>query len=104
MKKPVIATALGGIHEYLQPEHYFGLDSKMVQVSEVPYIKFYTSDQMWAEVDEKQLIKGMQFVYKNRDISTAKGVVAKEFMKNSFNYHRVGEAMLLRLREIYRIL
>src|SRR3990167_3917906 len=57
MGKPVIATARGGIHEYLQPEHYFGIDSKYVSLTEVPYIKFYTADQMWAEVDEKQLIK-----------------------------------------------
>ena len=102
MSKPVIATARGGIHEYLQPEHYFGIDSKYVPVTEVPYIKFYTTDQMWAEVDEKQLIKAMQFCYTNKELATSKGVVAKDFIKESFNYHRIGEDMKLRLKEIYR--
>lgn len=104
MGKPVISTALGGIHEYLRPEHYFGLESKMVSVKEVPYIKFYTSDQMWAEVDEKQLIKAMQFVYANKELATSKGVIAKDFIKDQFSYHKIGEKMRMRLQDIYRSL
>lgn len=104
MSKPVIATARGGIHEYLSPEHYFGLESRYVPVVEVPYIKFYTADQRWAEVEEKQLIQTLQFVYRNRAVASAKGVVAKDFIKENFSYHKVGEAMRERLREIYRSL
>ena len=100
--KPVIATSRGGIHEYLKPEHYFGIDSSMVPVTEVPYIKFYTQDQMWAEIDEAQLIKTMQYVFKNREKSGAKGVLAKEYCKENFSYHKIGEQMRMRLQEIYR--
>jgi len=102
--KPVIATARGGIHEYLRDNHYYPVNSKYVPVTEVPYIKFYKADQKWAEVDEAELIKSMQFVYANPRLASAKGVLAKDMIKNQFNYHRIGGLMRERLEEIYKSL
>jgi len=99
--KTAISTARGGIHEYLNDEHYFRLDDKRVNVIENPLIKFYTADQHWFEVDEGHLKKTMWFVFNKNSIASAKGVVAKEHCKNLFSYHVTGQKMLERLREIY---
>jgi len=102
MKKPVISTARGGVHEYLRPEHYFPIESYYVPVEEVSYIKFYTKDQMWAEIKEEELRETMRFVFNNRDTAKAKGDVGCDFIKESFNYWRVGSMMRKRLEEIYK--
>lgn len=102
MGNPVISTARGGIHEYLFDEHYFRIDSTYVPVVENPSIPWYTEDQNWAEVDRTQLKKTMRFVYENQAIVKAKGIVAKDFIKDNFSYHRVGKMMLERLERIYK--
>jgi len=102
MGNVVTATARGGIHEYLRDEHYFGLPSKMVPVTEVPWIKFYTKDQNWAEADKEYLIKTMKYIYKNYELCKAKGITAREYVKENFNYYKIGYLMRERLEEIYK--
>lgn len=104
MGKPVIATARGGIHEYLRDEHYFPVDSLYVPVTEVPYIKFYTKDQMWAEPDLKHLIKTMRFVYDKFDLCKIKAKTAQSFIKEEFNYFKVGLMIRNRIETIYKSL
>lgn len=102
--KIVIATARGGIHEYLRNEHYFGIDSEYVGVTTVPWIKFYTEDQKWAEVDHAHLRKLMRFVFDHRDEAQAKGMVAQEFIKENFSYQKIGQKMAERINNIYKSL
>lgn len=101
MGKTVVSTARGGIHEYLNDEHYFRLEDKRVPVIENPLIKYYTADQHWFDVDIGHLKKTMWFVFNKSQIANSKGVLAKDFIKNHFSYHLVGQKMLERLREIY---
>ena len=101
MGKTAISTARGGIHEYLNDEHYFRLDDERVPVIENPLIKYYTADQHWFDVDIGHLKKTMWFVFNKSSIASAKGIVAKDHIKSLFSYHKVGQQMLERLREIY---
>jgi glycosyltransferase involved in cell wall biosynthesis len=101
MGKTAISTARGGIYEYLRQEHYFPIDSKYVPVTETPWIKFYTVDQQWAEIDGEKLKQAMRFAYTNQIISAAKGIVAKSYIKDNFSYHKIGGMMRERLEKIY---
>jgi len=102
MGKTVVSTARGGIHEYLQDEHYFRVPSLYVPVTEQNWIPWYTKDQNWAEVDKEQLKKVMLFVFRNQQIAQAKGMVAKNYIKDKFSYHKIGDQMKQRLEVIYR--
>lgn len=104
MGKPVIATSRGGIHEYLQEEHYFKIPSKYVPVREVNWIKFYTKDQKWAEIDKEKLKLAMLYCYNNRILAGAKGIVAKQFIKHNFSYAQIGNKMRERLEKIQKTL
>lgn len=100
MGKPVISTARGGIHEYLNEEMYFPIPSTYVPVIEQPWIKFYRSDQNWAEPDYDKLMETMKWVYSNRKIAETKGIKAKNHMKKEFNFYDVGLQMRKRLEDI----
>lgn len=102
--RPVISSAQGGIHEYLRDEHYFKIPSVYVPVIPNASIPWYTADQRWGEIDKTALKKAMLFAYNNPELVKAKGVVAKNFMKDSFGFHRIGKMMLKRLEDIYRAL
>jgi glycosyltransferase involved in cell wall biosynthesis len=104
MGKPAISTARGGIHEYLSTDHYFPIPSTYVPVKEVPWIPYYKEGQKWADIDKEKLKEAMLFAFANRDIVTAKGALAKEYIKNTFSYHKVGEKMRKRLEQIQKSL
>lgn len=104
MEKPAIATARGGIHEFLDSNLYYPITSTYVPVVAQPWIPWYSPDQNWAQVDKEELKKQMKFVFMNRDTAHLKGVMAKDFVKSQFSYHKVGRAMKSRLDKIEKAL
>lgn len=104
MAKPTIATARGGIHEYLRQEDYFGIPNTYVPVTEIPWVKFYHADQNWAEIDREKLKAAMKYVYENYKMAQAKGIMGQKHIKESFNYFRIGAMMKKRLEEIEKSL
>ena len=104
MAKPAISTARGGIHEHLNDDYYFRVPSKYVKVEVEDWIPWYKGDMKWANPDLKALSEKMMYAYKNRDLVKAKGIVAKNRVKDYFSYHRIGKLMLERLNEIYKAL
>ena len=104
MGKPVVGTARGCIHEHLLPELYFPVPSTYVPVVQQPFIPWYTSEQNWAQIDKESLKKAMLTVFENRHVAHARGLAAKEFVKEKFSYQRVGRLMELRLEKIVKAL
>lgn len=100
MGKPVISTARGGIHEYLNNDLYYRVPSSYVDVSPESWISWYQKEQQWAEVDSETLIKTMRYVFYNQDEAKQKGKKAKEFIKDNFSFIRIGQLMRERLLEI----
>ena len=100
MGKPVISTARGGIHEYLNNDLYFPISSEYVPVTPVPWIPYYSADQNWAEPDKKKLIDTMQWVFANQELSNAKGQKAKNYVKDTFNFYKLGTEIKKRLEDI----
>lgn len=102
MGKTAVSTARGGIHEYLNDTHYFRVPTTYVPASYDDFSKYYTKDQRWAEVDIPALRKTMRFVFENSKITSAKGLLAQEFIKERFSYHKIGKEMIDRLEKIHR--
>ena len=104
MGKPVVSTARGGIHEWITNDIYYPVNSTYVPVKEQSWIPWYTKEQNWAEVDKEELKSRMLEVYRNQVGAMAKGVLAKDYIKDQFSFHRIGEMMKQRLTEIYKAL
>lgn len=102
MGKTVISTARGGIHEYLNMDYYFPIPSTYVPVVEQSWIPYYTEDQKWAEINKEKLKEAMRYVFLNREMANAKGILAKDYIKETFGFKRVGEMMKARIEKIYQ--
>jgi len=99
---PIISTNCGGIHEYLKD----GDIAKLLPYKLVPLIdnnrnkQWYTTDQMWAEVDIDEVRKALRFIYNNQKKVKEMGENGSNFIKENFGLKVVGEKMRRRLQEI----
>jgi glycosyltransferase involved in cell wall biosynthesis len=102
MEKPVIATNLGGIHEYLtDKKDALLVDYTMVPVDNKGYNgQWYTPDQKWAEVDIDHLRKNMRWVFEHQDKAAKMGKAGRKTVVDKFSFIVVGAVMLHRLKEI----
>ncbi len=104
MGKPIISINKTGIADYLPKENYYPCKTKECNVTEVSWIPWYTKDQKWLDINEKELSDHMLSVYNDKLGAKNKGLKAQEFVKENFNYHAVGMKMRQRLEEIYKFL
>lgn len=102
--KPVISGDNGGITDIMTSQYYEKVESHLVHATQQSWIPWYTSDMLWKELDEKDLIKQMRFVYENYAKAQEKAKKAQKFVVDNFNYLKVGQAMRERLEKIYRSL
>lgn len=102
MGRTAITTARGGIHEYLDDTYYFPIPSAYVPVTEVSWIPYYKASQNWAEPDYEKLSETMKYVFANKQVANAKGIHAREYIKNTFSYLAVGRKMAWRLEQIQK--
>jgi len=69
-------------------------------VKNMDFAPWYSTDQRWADVDEMDLRKKMNWVYNHREEAKGIGVVAKQFVNERLSYKVVGKMMSDRLFEI----
>ena len=100
MGKPVISTARGGIHEYLDQDMYYPIKSTYVPAVSQPWIPWYAPTQNWAAPDKEELKEKMKFVFANKELGFARAMKGKAFMKEKFSYLAVGQQMRERLEKI----
>lgn len=98
--KPVISTALGGIHEYLSPDDYLPVGYEMVETVTDRNPQWYTRDQNWAQVSVDELRGHLRQVFTNRDWAKSLGEHGRETVKAKFALPIVGKHMTGRLSEI----
>lgn len=101
---PVISTGYGGINEHLSlMEDGFPVPYRMVPLSGMSHAShYYSSDQMWADVDVPLFSQSMRFVFDHKDEAKRIGRKGKELAKKSFSYGNIGGVMRSRLLEISR--
>lgn len=99
---PVISTNYGGVHEFLKNDDTAKLlSNKMIPLRGMDHSQhFYTPDQKWAEVDQKELRKAMRWAYENRDEAAQMGARGSKSAVEQFNFETVGKMMADRLKEI----
>lgn len=93
---PVIATAWGGIHEYLRPEHAFWLNYHLAPIPEdVPDLflgghlkQARTEGHLLAEPDYQQLKYAMWEVYRNYFVYKAQAMQAREFIQRALTWEQ----------------
>lgn len=99
---PVIGVNKTGFADYLPKDTYFPCSSYPSKVTQVSWIPWYTPDQKWLEISEKDLIDKMAEAYNNRSKTKQIGKTAQQFVVDNFNYWTVGQAMKERLEAIER--
>lgn len=96
----VISTGYGGCHEYFSDsKNALILDYEMVPVAGMDHAEnLYSSDQNWAEVDSADLMRSLQFAFDGR----AKHIATEghRLVREQFNFKKVGDAMMERLKVI----
>jgi len=84
---PVIATNLGGHTMFMDESNSYLIDYSWTPVFGMPWIRWYLSDQMWAEPDIGHAINTMRHVYDHQDEAKEKGLMFKNKMKTDFSWN-----------------
>ena len=104
MSKPIISINKTGIADYLPKENYYPCNTREAHVTETSWIPWYTKDQKWLEISEKDLSDNMLAVYNDKLGAKNKGLQSQQYVQDNFNYNAIGMKMRERLEEIYRFL
>jgi glycosyltransferase involved in cell wall biosynthesis len=99
MGKPVITTAFGANMEFTKNEHSYLLDFKMIPVRGMSHNHWYSWPMNWANPNEDQLRRLMRHVYENRSEAAMKGLKARNYIIEHFNWEIVGRVMLEALKK-----
>lgn len=101
---PVISTGYNGVHDYIPSDVGIMLDYEMVPVNNSRNRDWYTRRQNWANVDIDHLKVSMRQMYEEHQENPKQfkkqGEAAREFVKTTFNFKRVGNLLQERLEEI----
>lgn len=99
--RPVITGSNGGVTDIVPDTFYYNVPSTLVNVTSQPWIPWYTPDQTWKILDERELSDTMLRVYSDYNNAKETAKKAQEFVINNFSLQKVGAQMLKRLEEIY---
>lgn len=98
--KPVIATGLGGVMERVPDKFMYKVRYDMVPVSGMDWAEQYAPDQNWGQADINDLRAKMRYVFENQEDARRVGEWGQKFVRDNYNYKRVGELMKNRLNEL----
>ena len=102
---PIISTNLGGVHEWFEDnETAFLTKWKKQNVFNMDFAPWYSTNQKWADVNEKDLRKRMRFVFENQEAAKEVGMNAQRMVKDKLSYEAVGGLMKDRLLDIQRLI
>jgi len=104
MGKPIISTDTTGFADYFPKDIYYPVPAVPVQATQVPTIPWYTSEMQWLDIDRKKLGEAMLEVYNNQAIAKKRGRQAQDFVRDNFNFWKVGQDMKQRLEEIEKFI
>ena len=97
---PVIATNLGGNTMFLDDDNSYPIDYNWTPVFGMPWIRWYLSDQMWAEPDIGHAINMMRHVYDNQDEAREKGQRFKNKIETAFSWSARTNALVENINEL----
>lgn len=108
MKKPVISTGLGGMHEWISDDAMMKVKYKMVPVqveskynTSMDWAEQYSSEFEWGQVDGDDLRVKMRQIYADKDLRDRMAKKGNKEARETFNYKHVGDLMKERIAQIY---
>lgn len=104
MGNPIISIDKTGFAEYFNKESFYPCESYSSKVTPVHWIPWYTADQNWLEISDKDLVNQMLKVYNDKNGSKQVGKIGQRFVLDNFNYWTVGQKMKERLEAIEKFL
>lgn len=102
MGKPVITTNYSANLEFTKPNNSYLVNHGMVPVGNMPWIKWYRDNMVWADPDVNHCRTLMRHVYTNQTEARKKGLLAREHVKKNFSWQAIGNKIKARLSEIMR--
>jgi glycosyltransferase involved in cell wall biosynthesis len=102
--KPVIATNLGGIHDWLPRETYYPLNYKEVNVFNMGWAPWYRENQGWADISVDELRQKLRYVYDHQNEAKDIGDWGRKYVRQNFSYEAVGRMMKDRLLDIQKMI
>jgi glycosyltransferase involved in cell wall biosynthesis len=98
MGNPVISTDLGGMHDWMDDSTMLLLkDYKLVNVFNMDFVPWYTSNQLWAEPSLTELRQKMRWAYENYGKAKEMAERARQRVLKNFSFQAVGDVMADRL-------
>jgi glycosyltransferase involved in cell wall biosynthesis len=85
-RKPVIATAYGGVTDFINRETAYPVGYRLVEVGEdhLPYPEQFT----WADPRRSSLRSAMRFVFRNPDAARLIGTLGHAHMRSMYSLDR----------------
>jgi glycosyltransferase involved in cell wall biosynthesis len=97
--KPVIATAYGGVADFVNQDVAYPIDYRLVKVGKdrLPYPEQFT----WADPLQSSLRSAMRFVYRNRDETISVGLKGHAHMRSMFSLDRTAAEIRAEISRIW---
>ena len=97
--KPTIATRYSGNLDVMNDTNSYLIDYQMSPVSKMLFSNYHGL-MNWAQPDISHLKQLMREVYTNREQAAARAALGKMEIENNYNYEKIGQLMLNRLKQI----
>lgn len=89
----IIATNLGGIHEYMNPDYYTGLHHRKTTVNNTSNKQWYLNNQNWADIDILELRKAMRDYHTNKSEWDKKARLQKSVVYPILSYSAIAKKL-----------
>lgn len=97
--KPAISPGGTGNEVFMTRENSYLTGYTWTPVFGMPHIPWYDGRQLWLEPDLQDLINTMRHVYHHRDEAQVKGLLAKKYLEENFNFDVVCDTFLQTLNK-----
>lgn len=104
MGNPVVAIDQTGFADVFPKDIYYPISCNPDIVIPVQHIPYYQADQNWLNINQQELVDTLKNIYNSQTEAKERGKKAQSFVKNQFNYFKVGQQMRERLEIISKFL
>lgn len=99
--KPLIATAYGGVHEFISSEDGYLVDYEEAKIGYAGY-PYYPSTGHWVDPDIDQAAELIRHVFEHQEEADERAKRAAKKLRQTHSAQRAGESMRSRLETIVR--
>ncbi len=98
---PVIITGFGGQCDFLTFQDSYLLSYRLVPIQETVWTEYNLEGQQWAEINIKEVIATMRFVFLNQQEARSKGIRSMQHVASNFNAQLIIRTFIRDLEQLY---